>query len=202
MRYFLTATSPLDDCATPEVFECTPYNENARLMTTMFRQQLINCETFLHASPSEICLRLTVWQCARCKRARTKGKGVRERRRQREDVYCCGTLFERVSASCRDGKQKYTGPLCAQVECAHVRGLHGDECLLPHTCVLQFRESTCWNPRAFKLRVHFHADSTPLVPHREGRFAQTMIRSFRSSDRTCVSSSTRRYVLCDVTWRD
>lgn len=152
MRYSLTATLPLDDCATPKAFECVPYNENARLMTTMFRQQLINCETFLHASPSEICLRLTVRQCACCKRTADERKGCarktarEERAREREskrDAYCRGTLFERAFASCRDGKQKYTGPLCAQVECAHVRGLHEDECLLPHTCVLQFRESTC-----------------------------------------------------------
>lgn len=32
------------------------------------------------------------------------------------------TLFERVSASPRGGKEKYTGPLCVQVECARIRG--------------------------------------------------------------------------------
>lgn len=86
VRHSVTATLPFDDCATPEVFECAPYNENARLMTTMFRQQLINCETFLHASPLEICLRLTVQQCTRCKRTADEKKeraGKREWQRRK-----------------------------------------------------------------------------------------------------------------------
>lgn len=170
-------------CPTPEVPECVPYNENARLMTTMFRQQLINCATFLHASPSEICLRPTAYDNVHmlqaCSENERKGgymqeKAVRKRRRQIEErgreresrmhccycCCCCGTLFERASASSRDGKQKYTGPLCAQVECARVRGLHGGTSACFHIpAYFKSAKAPVETPRAFKLRA---LTSTPI----------------------------------------
>lgn len=148
-----------------------PYNRNARLMTTMFRQQLINCETFPHASPSEICLRPTTsgnvhahcihaFAGVRGKSERVEFKREKKGERERQAYVRCGTLFERASASSRDGKQKYTGPLCAQVECARVRGLHGGRVLASTYLHTSGPRKHLLKPTSFQTAcVHFHVDS-------------------------------------------
>lgn len=165
-----------------------PYNENAHLMTAMFRQQLINCETFLHASPSEICLRPTVRQCVCCKRAANEKKEhVREASREeregeideRDILLLRHTFRESLCELSRWKAEIYGSALCTSGVCTRKRPSQARVLASTYLHTSGLRKHLL-KPTSFQTsRVYFHTDSLP--PVREGRSDQTMICSFELS---------------------
>lgn len=163
----------------------------------MFRQQLINCETFLYASLSEICLRLTIRQCARCKRSYSERKErtcerSNERRNERDRRILLRHTFRESLCELSRWKIEIYGPaLCASGVCTCKRSSWAQVLASTYLRTSASRKHLL-KPTSFQIPcVHFHADSMLLVPHWERWSGQTMIRSFGLSDKA-ASAQVRR----------
>lgn len=158
--------------------ECMPYNENAHLMTAMFRQQLINCETFLHASPSEICLRPTVRQCVCCKRAANERKEhIREASREeregeideRDILLLRHTSRESLCELSRWKAEIYGSALCTSGVCTCKRPSQARVLASTYLHTSGPRKHLL-KPTSFQTsRVYFHTDSLPARSRRVTR---------------------------------